>query len=303
MQASFALYRHCTLCPRACGVDRTSGKAGVCHIDATCLVAHSMLHAWEEPCLSGTRGSGTVFFSGCPLGCVYCQNHAISRGRVGKPYTQSELAALFLSLEAQGAHNVNLVTAQHFLPHVCEVISRAKEKGLSVPIVYNTSGYESVESLKMLTGLVDIYLTDFRYLRADTAKKYSSAPDYPTVSERALAEMVAQTGAPVFDGEGMMTRGTLVRLLLLPSHLIEAKQILRRVYTAYGDRVYISLMSQYTPTAEAAAHAPALGRRVSAREYASFVAYARTLGVTQAFVQEGSAASESFIPDFNAKKD
>lgn len=297
MKTIFEEYRSCTLCPRACGVDRTSGKHGACHSSSVPLVAHSMLHAWEEPCLSGERGSGTVFFSGCPLGCIYCQNRKISGGGVGKEHSSEELAELYLSLQRAGAHNVNLVTATHYAPHVVQSVSIARGKGLSLPIVWNTSGYESIETLRSLEGSVDIYLTDFRYGRAETAKNYSSAPDYPTVAEKALREMVRQCGIPTFDSEGMMKSGVIVRLLLLPEHLIEAKMILKHVYTLYGDRVYISLMSQYTPVNRSEEY-PALNRRVSDAEYASLVDYARTLGVANAFTQEGSAASESFIPDF-----
>ncbi len=292
-------YRACTLCPRACGVDRTKGVHGFCRSGSEPLVAYSMLHEWEEPCLSGKRGSGAVFFSGCPLGCVYCQNRKIARGGVGKPHSAEELASLFLSLEEKGAHNINLVTAAHFTPHVIHAASLARKAGLRVPIVYNTSGYESVETLKALEGTVDIYLPDFRYIKAETARKYSSAEDYPMVCEKAIREMVRQTGTPVFDEDGLLRRGTVVRLLLLPTHLIEAKMILRKLYLTYGDGIYISLMSQYTPMRECAEAYAELANTVSAADYASLVAYARSLGVTQAYTQEGSAASESFIPPFD----
>ena len=295
-------YRACTLCPRACGVDRASGGVGACHAGMLPRVAHTMLHAWEEPCISGERGSGTVFFSGCSLGCVYCQNRDISGRYIGAEYDENALADLFLSIEAQGAHNVNLVTGTHHIPHLAEAIATAKKRGLSVPIVYNTSGYERPSSLRMLAGLVDVYLTDFRYASEKTAHLYSRAPEYPAVAEEALEEMVRQTGAPRFDGGGMMQGGVIVRILLLPSHLIEAKQILHRVYSRFGDSVYISLMSQYTPIGDIGVRFPSLGRRVTPYEYASFVDYARTLGITQAFTQEGESASESFIPPFCEEK-
>ena len=290
-------YSSCALCPRACRADRAMGKTGACHSTATPLVAHAMLHFWEEPCLSGTNGSGAVFFSGCPLGCIYCQNEKISRGGVGKAHSLEDLSSLYLSLEEKGAHNVNLVTATHYAPHVISSVALAKDRGLSVPIIYNTAGYESVDTLRTLESTVDVYLTDFRYARAETAKAYSQAADYPTVAEAALAEMVRQKPKPVFDGKGLMKSGVIVRLLLLPSHLIEAKMILKSVFEGYGDSVYISLMSQYTPTKEFEKY-PNLSRCVSAAEYRSFVAYAQALGVKNAFIQEGSAASESFIPKF-----
>ncbi len=294
----FCHYRACKLCPRACGVDRENGEMGVCHSPAVPHVAYHMLHKWEEPCLSGVNGSGAVFFSGCSLGCVYCQNERISRSSVGEAYSVEELAQLFLALEVEGAHNVNLVTAAHYAPHVAKAIACAKQRGLGVPVVYNTSGYESVETLKMFEGLVDIYLPDFRYLKSETSRKYSSAENYPCVCEEAIAEMVRQTGSPALDASGLLKRGTIVRLLLLPSHLLEAKMILRHLYRTYENRIYISLMSQYTPMQACGKKYPELSRCVTEQEYVSLVSYARSLGVTQAYTQEGSAASESFIPPF-----
>lgn len=290
-------YRNCHLCPRACGVDRTAGKVGVCRSADIPLVAHSMLHRWEEPCLVGENGSGAVFFSGCGLGCVFCQNRKISSGGIGKPYTASELSDLYFRLEEAGAANINLITAAHFIPHVRVSLGLAKGRGLRIPVVYNSSGYESVSALRSLEGLIDIYLPDFRYIKPETARRYSRAADYPMVAEAAIEEMVRQTGAPRLGENGGMVGGTIVRLLLLPTHLIETKMILRRLYHRYGDEIYISLMSQYTPFGDLSAY-PELTERVKETDYRSLVAYAMGLGVTRAFVQEGSSASESFIPDF-----
>ena len=295
-------YKSCTLCPRACRANRTDGAFGACHAGASPRVAHTMLHMWEEPCISGERGSGTVFFSGCPLGCVYCQNRDISGKYIGAEHDERSLADLFASLEKAGAHNVNLVTGTHHIPHIATAISLAREAGLGIPVVYNTSGYERPSSLAVLDGLVDIYLTDLRYKSAEPAARYTHAPDYPRVAFDALSEMVRQTGAPRFDAAGMMQKGVIVRILLLPGHLIEAKQILRTVFSTFGESIYISLMSQYTPVGDIGAAFPNLSRRVTPYEYASFVDYARTLGVTQAFTQEGESASESFIPPFCAEK-
>lgn len=292
------LYEKCTLCPRMCGADRLHGERGACRAGAVPRVAHTQLHMWEEPCISGERGSGTVFFSGCPLGCVYCQNYKISGSYIGAEYDSARLADLFASFSLQGAHNVNLVTATHFAPHVAAAVSLARERGFSLPVVYNTSGYERRETLALLSDKIDVYLTDVRYASHATAAAYSAAADYPEVAWQALAQMVDAAGSPRLDAAGMMTRGVIVRLLLLPGHLIEAKQILQRVYRTYGDKVYVSLMSQYTPTPRAAQRDPLLGRRVTAYEYASLVRYAEALGVTMAYTQEGSAAEESFIPDF-----
>lgn len=294
-------YTSCMLCPRMCKVDRTSG-VGACHSGALPHVAHVMLHAWEEPCISGKNGSGAVFFSGCPLGCVYCQNKDISRSYVGAEYDSERLAALFLSLQEQGAHNVNLVTATHYAPHVISAVSVARARGLFVPIVYNTSGYERVERIRALQETVDVYLTDVRYATAESAGKYSAAPDYPRVAMDALTEMVAQKGAACFDGDGIIRSGVIVRLLLLPGRLIEAKRILRDVFRTFGDSVYISLMSQYTPMSGIGEKYPELARRVTPYEYASLVAYAQTLGITNAYTQEREAAKESYIPAFRQEK-
>lgn len=285
-----------------CGVDRTGNGRGACRSGALPRVAHTMLHMWEEPCISGVNGSGAIFFSGCPLGCVYCQNKKISRSYIGAEYDSGALSSLFLSLEKQGAHNINLVTATHHIPHLCEAIPMARARGFSLPVVYNTSGYEREESLARLRGLVDVFLTDVRYHNPQTAGAYSAAPDYPQTAMAALDTMVSMTGAPILDEKGMLLRGVIVRLLLLPGHLIEAKQILRELYLRYGDRIYISLMSQYTPVGDLPAEFPALARRVTPYEYASLVSYARKLGITQAFTQEREAAKESFIPDFLGEK-
>ena len=288
-------YASCRLCPRNCGAARDKGETGTCGMEDTPYVAHTMLHMWEEPFLSGTRGSGAVFFAGCSLGCVYCQNKAISRGKVGTPMDAQSLSYLFLSVEEKGAHNLNLVTASHFLPTVREALFLAKEKGFALPVVYNTSGYETTEAVASLGGLVDVFLTDLRYARSETAARYSFAADYPAVARAALAQMVRQTGAPKINENGLLTGGTVVRLLLLPSHLIEAKMNLKHLHDAYGDDVYISLMRQYTPVKGVS---PPLDRPVSDREYFSFVQYAEALGVKNAFTQEKGAIGESFIPAF-----
>ena len=294
-QMSETAYLACRLCPRGCGADRLHGERGVCGMGAVPILAHTMLHMWEEPFLSGTRGSGAVFFSGCSLGCVYCQNRAISSGETGEPVDEEALADIFLSLARRGAHNLNLVTASHFLPTVSRALRTAKARGLAIPVVYNTSGYETEEALSALEGLVDIYLTDLRYARVESASRYSDAPDYPYVARVAIRKMVAQTGAPLLDGNGMLKKGTVVRILLLPSHLIEAKMNVKHLHDTYGDAVYLSLMRQYTPMTGTP---PPLDRPVSDSEYLSLVRYAASLGVVHAFTQEKGAIGESFIPDF-----
>ena len=294
------MLKDCHLCPRNCGVDRLTGQKGFCGVDAGIMVARAALHMWEEPCISGKEGSGAVFFSGCSLGCAFCQNRTISKGQSGKVITVEHLAELFLNLQAQKANNINLVTAGHFLPQVREAIILAKERGLTIPVVYNSSGYEKAEMLRYLDGLVDIYLPDLKYLEADLAGKYSHAKAYPEVAMKALEEMVRQVGTPEFDERGMMKKGVIVRHLLLPGHVRNSKKVLEYLYGTYGDQIYISLMNQYTPM-PAMKDDPQLSRKVTDREYDRLLDHAISLGVTNCFIQEGETAKESFIPEFNGE--
>lgn len=290
--------KECRLCPRNCGADRMAGQKGFCGTDTEIMVARAALHMWEEPCISGKEGSGAVFFSGCSLGCNFCQNRRISRGQRGKKITLEHLVELFFQLQEQGANNINLVTAGHFLPQVAVALEMAKEQGLHIPVVYNSSGYEKAKTLKMLDGLVDIYLPDFKYMDAVLAKKYSHAQDYPEIAKEALSEMVRQVGEAEFDSRGMMKKGVIVRQLLLPGHVKDAKNVLKYLYETYGDRIYISMMNQYTPMQETFEDS-LLNRRVTKREYQRWLDYAADLGVTNGFYQEGGTAKESFIPAFN----
>lgn len=294
------MLKECHLCPRNCGVDRLAGQKGFCGVDAGIMVARAALHMWEEPCISGKEGSGAVFFSGCSLGCAFCQNRTISKGQSGKVITVEHLAELFLDLQAQKANNINLVTAGHFLPQVRDALILAKEQGLTIPVVYNSSGYEKVEMLRYLEGLVDIYLPDLKYLEADLAGKYSHAKDYPEVAMKALEEMVRQVGTPEFDERGMMKKGVIVRHLLLPGHVRNSKKVLEYLYGTYGDQIYISLMNQYTPM-PAMKDDPQLSRKVTDREYDRLLDHAISFGVTNCFIQEGETAKESFIPEFNGE--
>jgi len=240
----------CTLCPRNCSVDRENGEKGICGQTTEIKVARAALHFWEEPCISGEEGSGTVFFSGCSLHCVFCQNEAIANGTVGKVITTDRLAEIFLELQEQGANNINLVTPGHFIPQIKEALLIAKKRGLTLPIVYNTSSYESVEALKSLDGFVDIYLPDFKYMSSELSRKYSHAPDYAKVAKAAIAEMVRQTGNPVFDEngeEGLIKRGTIVRHLTLPGCMDDSKEIIKYLYNTYKNQIYISIMNQFTP--------------------------------------------------------
>ena len=290
----------CTLCPRRCHVNRLQGQRGACGMTAELRIARAALHPWEEPCISGEQGSGTVFFSGCPLQCVYCQNHEIAAGRLGKPCTTEQLAETFLDLQAQHAHNINLVTPTHMMPRILDALQLAKEKGLRIPIVYNTGGYENPETLKLLEGWVDIYLTDFKYMSSALSGAYSHAADYAEMAKPALAEMVRQTGEARFSPDGMMRRGVIVRHLLLPGQTADSKTVVEYLYRTYGDKIWISLMNQYTPL-EWVQEDPVLHRRVTQAEYDAVVDYAVELGVENGFTQEGEAASESFIPQFEGE--
>lgn len=294
-------YRNCRLCPKCCGVNREAGEPGACGMGAELRVARASLHMWEEPSLSGEHGSGTVFFSGCPLSCVYCQNHAISSGKLGEKLSAQDLVDVFLKLQALGAENINLVTACHFLPQVREALIAAKAKGLILPVVYNSSGYERVESLRELEGLIDIYLPDFRYWDNQLALRYSQAPHYVETTQDALAEMFRQVGPFILDQRGMMQKGMIVRQLLLPGQTEAAMAISHDLHKRYGDAIMLSLMSQYTPLHKNALRAfPELQKKVDPAEYERWVNFCVDEEIIHAYVQEGEAASESFIPDFTS---
>lgn len=294
------ILKDCTLCPRECHIDRTGGKKGYCRATDKLVVARASLHYWEEPCISGVEGSGTVFFSGCGLGCVYCQNREITRSTAGKTVTTERLAEIFLELQDKRANNINLVTPSHYVPHIIEALNISRKNGLIIPIVYNCGGYEKVETLKLLEGYVDIYLPDFKYMSAVPAMKYSNCKDYSTVAKGAVEEMVRQAKEPLFDKRGIMKKGVIVRHLTLPGYLEDSKQIIKYLYETYGDKIYISIMNQYTPVIQNNDY-PELNRRITEEEYEELVNFATDIGVENGFIQEGETASESFIPEFNGE--
>ena len=354
---------HCNLCPRRCGAQRDQGELGICRSPWEITAARAALHMWEEPVLSGKSGSGTVFFSGCSLGCVFCQNHTIAAGETAKIISSEKLSEIFLMLQEKGAHNINLVTGSHYVPHLVKALKRAKNQGLKIPVVYNTGSYEKVQTLKMLDGLVDIYLPDLKYKDSQLAQRYANAPDYFTYATAAIEEMVRQVGEPVLeplelvenvgydsgkendsgngeercvsgetgnskgrcvsgenenskgrcssgevgsgkkevdgdDEEMLMKKGVIVRHLLLPGQAADSREIIRYLYETYGNRIYISIMNQYTPCNELPQY-PELCRKVTQEEYDHLVDYAIDLGVEQGFIQEGETAQESFIPAFD----
>lgn len=291
----------CVLCPRTCHVNRLAGQIGYCGQTSELMAARASLHYWEEPCISGISGSGTVFFSGCNLRCVFCQNHNIALGKAGRVITPKHLVEIFLQLQEQGANNINLVTPTHFLPQIAIALEQAKHQGLHLPIVYNTGSYESVDALRHLEGLVDIYLPDLKYLSAELSAAYSHAPDYFEIACAAIAEMYRQAGDPVICADtGLMQRGIIVRHLLLPGQTKDSKKILRYLHETYGEHIYISIMNQYTPLPQVA-DIEALNRTVTPEEYDRVLRFAKRIGIEQGFRQEGSAASESFIPEFDER--
>lgn len=291
----------CELCPRRCRADRAAGERGVCGATDTLRLARAALHFWEEPPISGEAGSGTVFFSGCPLKCVYCQNHEISTGNFGIDVPPERLAQIMLELQDQGALNINLVTATHYAHLLPEAIAAARARGLVVPIVYNTSGYERVEAVRELDDLVDIWLTDFKYADAELGRALSHVPDYPSVAQSALIEMARQLerhGGGAARADGTWTRGIIVRHLVLPGHAEDSCRVLDLIWDAVGD-VPISVMNQYTPNAAMRTAGGELARAVTREEYECVLDHADDLGFTQMFWQEGGAVDESFTPPFD----
>lgn len=295
------LYKNCRLCPRECGADRTSGRLGFCGCGSEIKIARAALHRWEEPCISGRSGSGAVFFSGCTLGCVFCQNYEISAGLKGYEITEEELADEFLRLQSEGANNINLVTPTQYLPGIISALDTAKSRGLNIPIVYNCGGYEKTETLKMLEGYIDVYLPDFKYFSDKYALGYSRAADYVSFAKTAVAEMYRQTGKCVFDENGIIKSGVIVRHLLLPGLLFESKKAVDYLYETYGDNIWLSLMSQYTPMPQVSGN-PRLNRRVPYKQYSALVDYCANRGMTRVYVQESTSADTCYIPEFFDKK-
>ena len=291
----------CTLCPRKCKIDRSKGETGLCRSGNDIVVARSMVHMWEEPPISGTHGSGAIFFSGCSLRCVFCQNRPISHDCVGKVMSESELGALMLELQEKGVHNINLVTPTHFVDKIASVLEKVKPR-LNIPVVYNCGGYESKESVQMLKGLVDIYLPDFKYASDSLAVKYSNAPKYSYYAAAALAEMVESVGRPVFfrdtSGEEIMKSGVIVRHLVLPSSRRDSMEVLDIIAKTVGVKnVRLSLMSQYTPEFALNCNIPCLHRKVTSFEYNSVLDHAEKLGF-EGYFQDRSSACTNYTPEF-----
>lgn len=291
-----SLYDACVLCPRKCGINRYKYK-GYCGATNKVKLAYYSLHEWEEPVISGSNGSGTIFFSHCNLKCIYCQNKKISLDGYGKLITNKRLEEIMLKLQDMGAHNINLVTPTHYVPNIVKVLHKIKDKSLTIPVVYNTSSYENVGTIILLRNLIDIYLADLKYFDDNLGKLYSNCDNYFETATMAIDEMFRQVGSPVFNKSGLMAKGLIVRVLILPGHLDDAKNIINYLYKTYKDEIFISIMNQYTPVNTCLYNN--LNRKLTDEEYDDVIKYALELGVKNAFIQEGDTALESFIPNFD----
>lgn len=292
------LLKNCNLCIRRCNIDRINGEIGFCRATDRVKIARASLHMWEEPPISGDVGSGTVFFSNCNLKCVFCQNHEISQESVGIDITIERLADIFLELQDKNAANINLVTPTHYVPQIIEAIDIARTKGLSIPILYNTNSYDSVETIKLLKGYIDVYLPDFKYFNDKYAIKYSNAPRYEENIIPVLKEMYNQVGPVQFDNNGFITKGIIIRHLMLPGLLFDSKKILDKIYSVFQDNVYISIMNQYTPMFNASKY-PEIDKSLNPKHYDALIDYASSIGITKGFIQESGTNSTAYVPNFN----
>lgn len=287
----------CKVCPRSCGINRNE-KLGFCKSGASVKLAKAYGHMWEEPCISGTKGSGTVFFSNCNLRCVFCQNHDISQESTGREVSIQRLSEIFLEQQERGFHNINLVNPTHYAPQIIEAIKISKSKGLTIPIVYNSNGYETTDTIDDLEGFIDIYIPDFKYFNDKYAIKYSNAPDYFNIASACISRMVEQTGPCKFDEQGIMTRGVIIRHLMLPGLLFDSKKVVDYIYKSFGDDVYLSLMNQYTPMFHAKDY-PEINKRLNPGHYDSLIDHCLEIGYKNAFIQESGTDTTDFVPDFD----
>lgn len=295
---SIKMLKQCNLCIRNCNVDRLNGQLGSCKSSQYLKVARAEFHLWEEPCISGEKGSGTVFFSNCNLSCVFCQNHKISQEGTGKEVSIERLSEIFLELQSKGANNINLVTPTHYVPQIIVALKFAKQKGLTIPILYNTNGYDSIETIKALKGYIDVYLPDFKYFNDKYALKYSKVKGYRDNILAILKEMVTQVGTPVFNNQGIIERGVIIRHLMLPGLLFDSKKVIDDIYDNFGDDVYISIMNQYTPMHKACEF-PEINKPLNPKHYDSLIDYALDLGVKNGFIQDTGTNTEAYVPSFN----
>ncbi|MDS0525363.1 radical SAM protein [Clostridium sp. SHJSY1] len=293
-----SLLENCKLCKRQCGVNRLKGELGVCSADSKIKVAKAYLHLWEEPPVSLGNGSGTIFFSHCNLKCVFCQNHEISQEFKGKFITIERLSEIFLELQCKGSSNINLVTPTHYVPQIKEAIEISKKNGLTLPILYNTNGYDTLDTIKSLNGFIDVYLPDFKYYNDKYAIRYSNAISYEENIILILNEMIEQVGEPIFDSDGRILKGVIIRHLMLPGLLFDSKKIIDKIYNTFGDKVYISIMNQYTPMYNSKNY-PEINKLLNPKHYNSLIEYAESIGVSKGFIQDVGTNNTSYVPNFN----
>jgi putative pyruvate formate lyase activating enzyme len=289
---------NCNLCPRSCGVNRLQGELGFCKASKEIKIAKACLHQWEEPCISGSNGSGTIFFSNCNLRCVFCQNHEISSAGIGKEISIQRLSEIFLEQQEKGAHNINLVTPTHYVPQIIEALKLSKGKGLNIPIFYNSNGYDSIDTIRSLKNYIDVYLPDLKYFNNKYGEKYSDVPNYFSFASTAISEMVTQVGGAKFSKDGLIEKGVVIRHLMLPGLLFDSKKIMDYIYKSFGDSVYFSLMNQYTPM-HRAKDFKELNKTLNSKHYDSLIDYCLELGLDNGFIQDSGTSSETFVPDFN----
>lgn len=294
------MLKNCRLCPRNCGINRLEGSLGFCKSGKNVRVARVSLHNWEEPCISGKTGSGTIFFSDCNLRCPFCQNYQISSEGVGKEISIERLSDLFLEQQEIGAHNINLVTPTHYVPQIIKALDIAKSNGLNIPIIYNTNSYENIETIKALKGYIDVYLPDLKYFNDKYSLKYSNAPSYFHHASKAIKEMITQVREIKINSEGLIEKGVLIRHLMLPGLLFDSKKVIDYIYTTFKDSVYISIMNQYTPMYNSS-NFPEINKPLNPKHYDSIINYCLSIGVKNAFIQENGTCSKSFIPEFDLR--
>lgn len=294
------LLSKCKLCPRNCEVNRLEGEIGYCKATLMPSIARVSLHKWEEPCISGKNGSGTIFFSNCNLNCVFCQNHEISQGDIGLEITIERLSEIFIEVQAMGAHNVNLVTPVHYIPQIIEALILAKKRGLLIPILFNTNGYENIKAIKALSGFVNVYLPDLKYFSNKYSNLYSNAPEYFKFASRSINEMVSQVGPVKFNMDGLIESGVIIRHLVLPGLLFDSKKIIDYIFKTFGDSVYISIMNQYTPLYKADKY-PKLSKPLNPKVYDSLIEYCLSIGIKNAFIQESGTCGCDFVPEFDLR--
>lgn len=295
-----SILENCRLCPRNCNVNRLKNEVGFCKSNVNLNIARVSLHDWEEPCISGSRGSGTVFFSNCNLNCVFCQNHEISQQGIGKEVSIERLSTIFMEQQERGAHNINLVTPTHFVPQIIEAIKLSKAIGLKIPIVYNSNGYENIDTIKALNGYIDVYLPDLKYMSDKYAKRYSKVSNYFEFASKAIDEMFKQAPKLIFNKDGLLTSGVIIRHLMLPGLLFDSKKLIDYIYNKYGDNIYISIMNQYTPMFNSKEY-PEINKPLNPKHYDSLINHCIDIGIKNAFIQEDGTVKESFVPHFDLR--